>query len=336
MNCTNCGKSITPESSVTEEGYHFCNSLCRYEWRTKGKPSPFVAAEMHDVPSEGGISDLIFSIDPPGFENRSMSVKLGFLTGPRLSLDGELLKPVKSGVFRRKRSYRAVSNFGKEVSIVLRSKPLDQIPEMEIDGRSFMIARPLNGWEYAWMAIPVLLVSLGGFLGGVIGAAALFSNSILMRRIRHWVPRYILTGGTTLMAYILFFRVVTTVNPLLHTLLTPSSGITAEQQLVQASAEISRRCPFMLDEETRVDSVSAGPGKILTFHYALIKRSAGQLNIGKLKEALQEACVENVRSASAMKPLRDLGVTFVYRYLDKDRKHIVDVTVTPPEYGETR
>ena len=153
-----------------------------------------------------------------------------------------------------------------------------------------------------------------------------------MRRIRHWLPRYVLTGATTAMAFFLFLQVATTTNLLLHSIGVDAGAQTVEQQLAAAAAEINTRCPMNLDDETRVDSVSCGPGKVLTYHYSLVKRSVGKLDIPHLQEAIRPGIANNVKVNPDLDALRGLQATFVYKYVDKAGRPAFDITVSPPDY----
>lgn len=332
MTCTNCGKPITVESSVGEEGYLFCNSICRYEWRTKGKPTPFAIKQAPAVRARVVVSDLEFPIDPPGFEDRKMVVRLSYWVPPKIYLDGTLLRPVKRGFLGRVRDYTALSNFGKEVPIRLKRRALDQIPALEIGGQPFLIARPLNAWEYVWLCLPLLLISFGGLIAGFAGGSALFSNSILMRRVSHWIPRYILTGATTVMAFLLTINTMATVTPLMRNGMVTLGLISVDRLMVMDALDLNRLSPFMLDNETRVDSVSVGPGKILTYHYTLVNRAVSELDVDQVKQNLRPSIVKTLKADSFTKVLRDHDVTFVYSYSDKNHKPVLDVTVTAADY----
>ncbi len=333
MTCTNCGKEITPGSAVTEDSYLFCNALCRYEWKSKGKPTPFAAHSRSGSAAPSAVSDLEFPIDPPGFEQRNMRVQLRYLRTPKLFLDGDPLNPVKSGFFRTMLEFKAVSNFGKQVSIVFRRRPLDQIPEMRIDGQTFLIARPLTRWEYAWMSFPALLiVAGGGLIGGAVGLAALLSNSILMRRIQHPLPRYLLTGGTTAMAFVIFFTLSTTFIRTLNSIGVPTSNQTVEEQLASAAADLNKGCPYAIDEETRMDSISIGPGRTITYHEAIVNHAMETLDVPHVQETIRPSIVKNVKTNPGMESLRKLRVTFVYTYVDKNGRRLFDLSVTPTEY----
>ena len=332
MTCTNCGQEITLESSVAEEGYLFCNSICRHEWRTKGKPTPFAVKQTQAARDRVAVNDLEFPVDPPGFENRKMCVRLSYWVPPKIYLDGKLLHPVKKGFLGRVRDYTAVSNFGKEVPIRLKRRALDQIPALEIGGQPFLIARALNAWEYVWMGLPALLMVLGGLIAPLLGGAALFSNSILMRRVGHWIPRYVLTGVTTVMACVLTINVITSVTPALRSGMVALGLISVDRLVIMDVSDANRHCPLMIDDETRADSISAGPGRMLTYHITLVNHTSNDLDVDKLREGLRPGIIKTVESDAFLKVLREHDVTFVYSYSDKNHRPVLDLTVTAADY----
>ena len=239
MTCATCGKHVSPLSAVTEGGATFCSRACLDDWRTKHGPAP--AGGRPKVPDEAAAAPLEFPMDPPGFERRGMRLRLSYWTAPKLFLDGKLLAPVNGGIFARARHYRVLNNAGKETDVAMRRRPLDQIPEITIDGVVYPVVRPLNAWEYVWMGLPALLLVVGGALGGAIGLSAVFVNSILMRRMRNRVARYLFTGVTTALAAMMFVQSSTFVRPLLESF--GLGGGTIEGRIREAAAEVNRNCP---------------------------------------------------------------------------------------------
>jgi hypothetical protein len=333
MTCANCRKEIASATPVTEDGYFFCTPICRYDWRSKGKPTPFADHRVHPNPEKLSDAHNEFAIDPPGFENRNMKVRVSYWTPPKLFLDGEQLRHATSGLLGTNRTYTAVSNFGKPVTLRIRGKGLDHVPDLEIDGERFLLARPLNRWEFAWMALPVILIFLGtGALGGLIAGAAIFSNSVLMRRIGPWLPRYVLTGATTVMSFLLFFNSMNLIQSYLPNFRPSPLTDTVEQQLVMLAREYNKRGATMIDKETRIDSMSAGPGKMLTYHYTMVNYAMEEVDPDKAKEAIRPPAIAHIRSSEEMKALKDAGVLFTYKYADKNGRAAFEFTVTPAEY----
>jgi glucan phosphoethanolaminetransferase (alkaline phosphatase superfamily) len=56
-------------------------------------------------------------------------------------------------------------------------------------------------------AVPFLLVTFGGGLGGLIGLIAVWINVRLIRKSWHWLVRLAVTLGVTLLAVALWFLI---------------------------------------------------------------------------------------------------------------------------------
>ena len=160
MVCTNCGLNIK-ETDITEDGYFFCNAVCRYSWRQKGKPNPYSSDSIPYTDSKTRTNDTEFHLDTLGFENRGMIIQISYWAGPKLFIDNKKLVPVKKKIFSRNREYVATSNFGKPVLLKLVHKPLDAIPRLEIEGKTIELVRPMNKWEYIWIFLPLVLLLQG-------------------------------------------------------------------------------------------------------------------------------------------------------------------------------
>jgi len=146
MVCANCGKTLTT-TEISEDQYYFCNTICRYTWRQKGKPNPY-QVEKNTIIDPGVTNvDMDFHIEPLGFENRNIFVRVSFWGHPKLFVDGERLKPIRKSYFKRYREYNAVSNYGNNVNIRLYLKGMDYFPRMKIEGQEIQIARRLTKWE---------------------------------------------------------------------------------------------------------------------------------------------------------------------------------------------
>lgn len=332
MTCTNCGKPLREGASVAEDHYLFCNNICRYEWKSKGKPTPFEKDSAAESATRVAVDDMDLPVHPPGFENRKMRVRMSYWKWPKIFLDGAELIPQKSGLFRRNREFSATSNFGKQVTIRLRRIPVDLVPILEIDGQKFPIARPLNPWEYIWISLPLFLMFIGGAIGGLMGAIAAFTNSLLIRRIQHWVPRYIMTGATTAMAFVLFLNFVSAVSPVYRYFgLTPGVA-SVEKQLIADAVEFNKRCPYMIDKDTRGDSVIGGPGRRITYYYTFVNHSRVEFNAEELRKHIAPRLIEHVKTSGETQSMRNNKVTLVYRYSDKNGEFLFEVKVGPEQY----
>jgi hypothetical protein len=328
MHCANCGKSIA-DNSIAEDGYVFCTGLCRYDWRQKGKPSPFSSTKKSDSYESVTDIDPDFPIEPVGFEKRNMVIHPNYWGPSKIFLDGKRLVPIKKKLFSRSRDYVAISNFGKDVTLRLKQRILDLVPILYIDGQEFQIARPLTKWEYLWICIPLIFLFGGGFVGGLLGGAATYSNSILMRKLRNIFLRYLFTGGTTVMALLLFIRFVGFANPYLTKLITP---LTINNQLKESTIEINKTCPRLIDNETRLDSVGVTKDKTFSSYYTLVSRLKKDIDIATARRNLTPMIIQNIRTNEQLQLMRDNDVTMIYCYSDRNGANILDIQITSYDY----
>src|SRR5437016_7138390 len=132
----------------------------------------------------------------PGLEDRAVTLRpAGFVAGAKLFV-GE--SPAPKG--KRRLTYQLRKNDGTWADIKLKPRLFDPVPQLECDGRRIVPVRPLHWYEYAWMALPIVLAFSGGALSAfaVLGAAHL--NSRILRSDRALWLRYALTGFVSVAA----------------------------------------------------------------------------------------------------------------------------------------
>ncbi len=328
MICANCSKKIA-ETEITEDGYFFCNTLCRYEWRQKGKPNPYSSSVEEEIEKSPADIDLDFPIEILGFENRYMMIRVRYFFGPKLFLDGKEVVPVKKSFFTKNREYLVTSNFGKPVKLKLAHKFLDLVPKIKIDGQTIEIARPLNTWEYIWMCIPLIICFSGGMIGGFIGSVATYSNSILMRKAKNVFVRYLFTGVTTLLSFLLFLKIVGFIVPVF---LPFRSDASIEKEIKKFSVEINQKCPLLIDTETRLDSVSPGVGREIKYFYTLVNIVKIGVDSTSAKDFLTAQIINNIKTNDQMRFMRDAEITMIYSYYDKNSDYVFQIKATKDDY----
>ena len=206
MDCYNCGKAIIGDSTCSEDGFVFCDTICRYDWRKKGKPIRGSEERRQTNPLILTEQDMTYAVPVPGFEGRTLCVRTSPCVGTHLYLDGKRIKCTSRKLFRRKHNYLVKDNKGNTVQIELQLKGVDIIPLVKANGIKYQLANPLSVWQNIWIGIPLLLIFIGGALGGAIGGSAVYFNAILMRKIRHSIPRYLISGATILLAFVFFLQ----------------------------------------------------------------------------------------------------------------------------------
>jgi len=98
--------------------------------------------------------------------------------------------------------YPVKNNADSEVLIKLKGNFLDPIPKVVIGTDVIELARPLKWYEYAWMGLPIILVTQGGAIGGGVGALAAFTSGKIFRSERPTWVKYGLTALISVAAVI--------------------------------------------------------------------------------------------------------------------------------------
>ncbi len=138
----------------------------------------------------------------PGFELRSIEVQLGGLFSiPKIIIDNE---PAPKGPKRGQ--FLLLRNDGTTAIAQLRNLNfLDPIPQLIIDGKPHAIVEPLKWYQWLWGGLPFALAIIGGALGGLFGAIALFFNGRIFRSNMNNTLKYLASAGVSLAAVVGFF-----------------------------------------------------------------------------------------------------------------------------------
>ncbi|WP_249349255.1 hypothetical protein [Pseudoalteromonas phenolica] len=88
---------------------------------------------------------------------------------------------------------------------------------------------------------------------------------------------------------------------------------------------LNKNGPVMLDEETRLDSVTAFSSYII-YNNTMINYSVEQLDTSQFTTLLQYIVIKPLCSNKDLKAFKEYGVTMVYRYLDKSGNFISELS----------
>src|SRR5258707_955649 len=101
-----------------------------------------------------------YPIGAGGFEGRGLMLRVGFLGGVRLFIDGARVKPAND-------VYILQNNLGGIVLIRLKRRLPDPVPLVQVGVILIDVATPLAWYEYLLTAVPLLLALAGMFLSGL-------------------------------------------------------------------------------------------------------------------------------------------------------------------------
>ncbi len=110
-----------------------------------------------------------------------------------------------------------------------------------------------------------------------------------------------------------------------------------EEKLIKgldiAVQQINEQGPTMLDEDTRLDRASVGPGPRVTYYHTLTRYSSQEIDAVALRDNLS-AIKNRVCANKDMAPSLKLGATYVYSYSGNDGVTITSFEVRQSDCSE--
>jgi len=100
-----------------------------------------------------------------------------------------------------------------------------------------------------------------------------------------------------------------------------------------AAKRINDSAPTMVDEETRMDGASAGPGALLTYHYTFPNYSSSDIDSGLIQSNVLPSVKSGVCSSKEMKPSLQYGGKYTYSYSGNDGVLIGEFTIDRNDCG---
>jgi len=137
------------------------------------------------------------------------------------------------------------------------------------------------------------------------------------------------TSGKGLLRTIIIVVVVVLAGALMKQFLKSPSF---EKALIEAANDVSKSCPMMLDDDTRLDSATVILPKTFQYNYTLINFEKEELDVLELKNMLEPDIVNFIRTSRDMKNFRDNKVVINYYYNDKNGDYLLNISVSPEQY----
>ena len=100
-----------------------------------------------------------------------------------------------------------------------------------------------------------------------------------------------------------------------------------------AANEINQKCPMMIDEETRLDRASVGPGPRAVYHLTLPNYKSNDIDPSLIRTKVRPEVVEKVCNSEKMKKSLQLGGIYVYSYHGNDAVKIASFEVDRSDCG---
>lgn len=104
----------------------------------------------------------------------------------------------------------------------------------------------------------------------------------------------------------------------------------------KAAAQINRTLPKMIDEDTRLDKVTVGPGARTVYHYSSPKHTSRDFDGALLRATLRPDTMLKVCAAREMKKSLQYGGVYAYSYSGNDGIKIVEFEIDRNDCGLTK
>jgi len=101
----------------------------------------------------------------------------------------------------------------------------------------------------------------------------------------------------------------------------------------KAAKKVNRNVPKMIDQDTRLDKVTVGPGAKATYHYSFPKYSSQEISQDWLQTNLRPVVMKNVCSNEEMKPSIEYGGIYIFSYSGNDKIEITTFQISFDECG---
>lgn len=100
-----------------------------------------------------------------------------------------------------------------------------------------------------------------------------------------------------------------------------------------AAKRINDSAPTMVDEETRMDGASVGPGTLLTYHYTFPNYSSSDIDSALIQSNVRPSVKSGVCSNEEMKTSLQYGGKYTYSYSGNDGVFIGEFTIDRNDCG---
>ncbi|WP_163216973.1 hypothetical protein [Bacteroides sp. 224] len=108
-----------------------------------------------------------------------------------------------------------------------------------------------------------------------------------------------------------------------------------EDEIGKIAVEMSKSCPKMMDEFTRLDSVvSPKNSRNIKYCYTLSGINEDSLDLNAVHSNLREVIITGIKTSKDMKYLKKHDVVFDYLYFGKNKKKLMEIKILPTEYKE--
>jgi len=110
------------------------------------------------------------------------------------------------------------------------------------------------------------------------------------------------------------------------------STLSENNTLRERAIIMNKDCPFVIDENTRLDSVTSPKKDILQNNYTLLNDNLADIDINVFKDIFKPEITNHLKSNKETDFFRKNNATLIYKYFDKEKQFVTDIVVLPNDY----
>jgi hypothetical protein len=108
---------------------------------------------------------------------------------------------------------------------------------------------------------------------------------------------------------------------------------TIESGLRKMADKVNAQMPMVVDRDTQIDTITAGPGARFTYNYTLVRMTSKEVDREDLMHFMRTNVKSSVCSSPNMQTFFRNKVTVGYSYRASDGVHIGKIDITPRDCG---
>ncbi len=94
-----------------------------------------------------------------------------------------------------------------------------------------------------------------------------------------------------------------------------------------AAKQLNAMTPLMVDEETRMENATVGPGAVMTYHYTFPNFTSKDIDIDMMSASIFPIIRNGVCASAEMKPSLKYGGKYAYSYSGNDGVNIMKFVI---------
>ena len=110
------------------------------------------------------------------------------------------------------------------------------------------------------------------------------------------------------------------------------SEVRFSEFLHEISMEINKKCPMVVDKDTRLDNTVVLSNNTIHYNYTMVNLEKENIDLKALEKNYTPILLENVKTNPGLKTFRDRNVTLSYYYKDKNGNFLLSYKATPELY----